>query len=256
MVEWIRVFYDKKQQRCEYESKFAWLQKLVKSNHFENLDTFLGIYNLSLFDSNGIGVIRIDQKEFTVVLKKTENRSELILFYSPLLTKNIDLLQNFATVDQLTGALLKREGIYLLEHHLRIFFRYGTPFSIIMCDIDFFKSVNDTYGHLVGDTVLKYLVEIIRNNIRSCDLLVRFGGEEFLLILPNARAVEALRIAEKLRVTIEKEIIYTSDKEIDLTMSFGISTPKRSDSEEGLIERADKALYMAKSRGRNRFEYV
>jgi len=109
---------------------------------------------------------------------------------------------------------------------------------------------------LVGDTVLKYLAEIIRNNIRSSDLLVRFGGEEFLLILPNARAVEALRIAEKLRVTIEKEIIYTSDKEIDLTMSFGISTPKRGDSAEGLIERADKALYMAKSRGRNRSEYV
>jgi len=256
VVEWVRIFYDKKQRICKYESKFGWLLKLVDDNNFKNLDTFLGIYNLSLFGSDGIGVIKIDQKEFTAVLKKSENRSELILFYSPILTKNINLLQNFATVDQLTGALIKREGSYLLEHHLQIFFRYSTPFSIIICDIDFFKSVNDTYGHLAGDTVLKHIAEIIRKNIRSCDLLVRFGGEEFLLILPNARAVEALRIAEKLRVMIEKEIFFISNKEINITMSFGVSTPKKSDSIEALIERADKALYIAKSRGRNRVEYV
>nr|WP_231612827.1 GGDEF domain-containing protein [Pseudoalteromonas sp. NZS11_1] len=121
-------------------------------------------------------------------------------------------------------------------------------YCILMVDIDHFKSVNDTYGHSIGDTVLCGVASLLQANIRTSDSVARFGGEEFCIILPNTTQEQAIRIAEAIRIKVEKAIF----DDIPVTCSFGVTSIKfkaRTPSE--LIEQADLALYEAKSLGRN-----
>ena len=128
---------------------------------------------------------------------------------------------------------------------------YGHPFSTIMLDIDYFKSVNDTHGHQAGDLVLTQMANLIRTNIRGVDILGRWGGEEFLIICPNIDSAEAYKLAEKLRVTIENhEFAIVKSK----TSSFGVATYKAGEAIDQLLMRTDNALYRAKKNGRNRVE--
>ncbi|MDE6138095.1 MAG: GGDEF domain-containing protein, partial [Candidatus Gastranaerophilales bacterium] len=133
------------------------------------------------------------------------------------------------------------------------------PLCGIMTDIDFFKSVNDTYGHAVGDLVLKTIAKIIRGQLREYDIAGRYGGEEFSIILPFTKIKEAQMVAERLRKTIEEKVIDISKvnpdcgiKEIKVTLSLGIYEMKESDNDEDLLKKADKALYQAKNTGRNK----
>lgn len=121
-----------------------------------------------------------------------------------------------------------------------------------MLDIDYFKKINDTYGHVVGDEVLKILAEVILNNLRKTDYLGRFGGEEFIAILPETDRAIALEVAERLRVAIAQIIFPNETDVIQITVSIGIATYHPSDEEfKSLLERADNALYAAKNQGRN-----
>ncbi|MDA8091656.1 MAG: GGDEF domain-containing protein [Nitrospiraceae bacterium] len=130
--------------------------------------------------------------------------------------------------------------------------RYGDSLSLIMCDIDHFKRINDNYGHPVGDEVLRWLAEILRKGLRKSDVISRYGGEEFAAILSNASREQALAISEKLRRSIEEYPFVHRESRISVTLSFGISTfGIDSKKFEGLIESADKALYKAKAQGRN-----
>lgn len=128
----------------------------------------------------------------------------------------------------------------------------NTPMSIIMCDIDFFKKVNDTYGHLAGDEVLKHFASILRESIRKNDWVARYGGEEFLIVLNGADKDTASNIAERIRKKVEESIIEYNDFKIKITSSFGVYQISKEDTCFDAIDKADKNLYRAKSQGRNR----
>lgn len=124
--------------------------------------------------------------------------------------------------------------------------------SLFICDIDFFKKVNDTYGHNAGDAVLKHVAEHFRKNSRNCDGVYRWGGEEFIVILPDTTAEQAAETAERLRLVIEASVCKFEDLEIKVTMSFGVTEIDPSVSIEDNISVADEKLYKAKQNGRNR----
>jgi len=126
------------------------------------------------------------------------------------------------------------------------------PLTLAVLDIDHFKSVNDTWGHKAGDKVLKAVAEVCGNNIRSGDFLARFGGEEFVLLLPDTRLDQALKALENLRGIIEECHFHYSDQSVPITVSIGVAEFNGEDSTETVFKRADAALYAAKSAGRNR----
>lgn len=128
--------------------------------------------------------------------------------------------------------------------------RFQQPLSIIMTDIDWFKRVNDTYGHTVGDTLLTAFAEQLGKNIRASDFLARYGGEEFILLLPNTAADEAVAFAERLREAT-KRICFT-DLELGLTASFGVILVQPKETMAHVLARADKAMYQSKSAGKDR----
>jgi diguanylate cyclase (GGDEF)-like protein len=130
--------------------------------------------------------------------------------------------------------------------------RYKRPVSLIMIDIDHFKNINDTYGHQTGDQVLKELAVIFNNTIRTSDIAGRFGGEEFLLVLPELDHDKALALAERIRTGVESHLIQFEGDSIKVTISLGISTyPQHGDSPNTLIKACDDAMYAAKENGRN-----
>jgi diguanylate cyclase (GGDEF)-like protein len=129
--------------------------------------------------------------------------------------------------------------------------RYGNTISLLLCDIDHFKNVNDTYGHPVGDDILILIGSVFQNNLRKTDLVARFGGEEFAVVLLNTEKDTAFEIAENLRNAVAKSSLPENEK-VKVTISIGFSTlGQDANSFDGLINQADKALYHAKSKGRN-----
>lgn len=168
-------------------------------------------------------------------------------------------LETAASIDFLTGALNRRSMTLRLHEELSRHDRYGTRFSLIMGDLDHFKGFNDQYGHAAGDCALKQVVQTMGAHIRSADLLSRWGGEEFLLMLPDTPATEAAAAAEKLRQAIEAMTIdWEHHPGLKITMTFGVSEYNPEVGLDRTIIQADDALYRAKSGGRNRvciFEY-
>lgn len=130
--------------------------------------------------------------------------------------------------------------------------RYGTNLSVIMLDIDYFKEINDTYGHSAGDTVLQYFAEVLRQTLRENDTPFRIGGEEFLILLPETDMTHAQQLAERIRTTIENVVVPFQGEKITITVSLGISRYRQNEqSIEEAGKRADRALYQAKTGGRN-----
>jgi diguanylate cyclase (GGDEF)-like protein len=170
------------------------------------------------------------------------------------------VLRELAMRDGLTGLYNRREMQRMLKEEAERYIRYEQPTALIMVDIDHFKSVNDTYGHQVGDEVLRWVAYLMREMVRSVDKVARYGGEELAVILPEARAVDAYDVAERLRNAIASHpFAFTLDDEreetvlIPITISAGVAClPDDADSEDTLIEAADQALYEAKAQGRNR----
>jgi diguanylate cyclase (GGDEF)-like protein len=170
---------------------------------------------------------------------------------SALRTKYLlELLSKKAMIDGLTG-LWNRT---YLDAHMSIELsaarRNGTQLSCIMIDIDHFKSLNDTYGHSFGDTVLKGVATILQQGCREQDIVCRYGGEEFTILLPNTELSAAQDLAERLRSAIELQQFYHRNNSVSVTCSFGVST-LRSTVPPSLVELADRALYEAKRTGRN-----
>lgn len=165
-------------------------------------------------------------------------------------------LENQAARDELTGAFNRRVCREILDQKIATSRINGESFSVVLIDIDYFKSINDQYGHQVGDVVLKTFVNKVEEQLREGDILFRWGGEEFLLLLPLIEKSKQYRVADKIRKTIENEWIILADKtEILLTVSMGVSTyPLHGSTRSQLIEKADIAMYRAKANGRNRVE--
>lgn len=164
---------------------------------------------------------------------------------------NIKKLKKAAAVDSLTGCYNRREFSRLINRHISSAERYKKDLSILMFDIDYFKKVNDTYGHQAGDFVLKKISSTILKEIRSGDLLARYGGEEFIMILPETKKVKAIEMAERLRKIIENLIINIEGIGIKVTASFGISTLNSNFDSKSFIHDADSMLLKAKTNGRN-----
>lgn len=156
-----------------------------------------------------------------------------------------------ALTDPLTGVNNRTAMNSALVRETELARRHGNALSLITADIDHFKQVNDTYGHLAGDYVLKAVAEALTDCTRRTDILFRSGGEEFLILLSNTGKQGALLLAERIRSTIEScELVY-GDHRIAVTASLGVACFSKGDNSEGLFEKADSALYAAKSAGRN-----
>ncbi|WP_198264994.1 sensor domain-containing diguanylate cyclase [sulfur-oxidizing endosymbiont of Gigantopelta aegis] len=163
-------------------------------------------------------------------------------------------LETMAATDKLTGAANRQIFEMLFSQARTQAKRRDSHLSMIMLDIDYFKQVNDTYGHPTGDVVLKKLTHIIKENIRESDILFRWGGEEFLIILPECDQQKAVYIAEKIRSSVENESIKFAGKSLSITISLGVASLLANDHADELVSRSDKALYKAKENGRNRVE--
>ena len=156
--------------------------------------------------------------------------------------------------DSLTGVLNRRAFYEILEKEIVRSDRQSLPLSIIMLDIDHFKNVNDTYGHLEGDAILKELSSRIGSAIRHYDVVSRYGGEEFLVLLPGVDINTAVNTAERFRELIGKTPFESGKKRINVTISLGAAQLAKDEKSDILIGRADAALYKAKQNGRNRVE--
>jgi len=166
-----------------------------------------------------------------------------------------DKIKN-ALYDALTGCYNKKETQIFIEKLLYTYLRYKKePFSLLMIDIDFFKKINDTYGHLAGDKALKEMTKIVFSLIRQSDFFGRYGGEEFLLVLPSTKITGAIKLAKRIKDSIENHIFEFDKNDIKFTVSIGVTSVGLNDDYESLISRVDEALYEAKHKGRNRIEY-
>jgi diguanylate cyclase (GGDEF)-like protein len=164
-----------------------------------------------------------------------------------------DALRQQATTDALTGAVNRRRFIELATGEIKRATRLGHPLAIATIDIDYFKSINDTYGHSTGDQALIALTRICQEHIREIDVLARFGGDEFVVLFPETTAGDAQAVMERVSLALTAQPVDVSGKPVVLTISVGIADmASESMSLDTLLEHADHALYQAKEAGRNR----
>ncbi len=161
-------------------------------------------------------------------------------------------MERMATTDGLTGLLNHRTFQSRFDDALAGAKRYSRKLSFVLTDVDHFKSVNDTYGHPIGDQVLKGVARILREQARDTDVVARYGGEEFAIIMPETDAKGAHVIAERIRERLQKEVFQTEQGPLKVTISLGVATFPDNGMEKGaLIDLADQCLYFAKRHGRN-----
>jgi len=212
---------------------------------------------------NGITAVSIGMILAIILWTKTAEtirQERLIALQQEELTKkNLELelknqeLESIAAYDTLTGLYNRRQMQLLADQELRRAKRDGQPLSMLLADIDRFKTINDRYGHPVGDKLLIHLTGIFRARLRESDLASRWGGEEFLVLLPKAGLDHAMMIAEDLRKSVEAECLHVPPHRICCTISIGVSALDLSHEEPFMdaYREADRALYLAKEQGRN-----
>ncbi len=164
-------------------------------------------------------------------------------------------LFQLSTSDPLTGAYNRRHFMSLMNIEEKRAERYGTQLSLLMLDIDHFKKINDTYGHQTGDVAIKTVAGACRKKLRPTDILCRYGGEEFIIVLPQTDEAGAVKAAEYIREAVAKlEIVGQDDQKLHCTVSIGVSSYVPKATIEQLIECCDQALYVAKQSGRNQVQ--
>jgi diguanylate cyclase (GGDEF)-like protein len=199
--------------------------------------------NADFFDTSALQVIYITSFAFSVLLLSIS----MVLMATDRLRIELEHLANH---DSLTNALTRRHMDDACQAELERCRRHGRSMAVLMMDLDHFKAVNDTYGHQAGDRVLINFVDRVKGLLRGPDQLGRFGGEEFIALLPETSLEEAIHVAERIR-----ELSAEADDEPPCTVSIGITTnQKDTDTVDTLLARADAALYRAKANGRNRTE--
>jgi diguanylate cyclase (GGDEF)-like protein len=189
----------------------------------------------------------------------TLRNGELTLMQEELSVANRKL-ELLATTDPLTGCYNRRYLFQMLEYQIAVEQRYRVPFSLILFDVDHFKQINDTYGHHIGDEVLRHTSTLIRARLRESDIFARYGGEEFTIYLPHTENRDAYRLAEQLRRIVESQVVATDRGDIQITISMGLISVDGDGYEDEnpkqflveVMRKADAALYRAKEQGRNR----
>ncbi len=222
--------------------------KTVVFEHFHELDDrWYQIQEKAIGWSDGRTVkcsIAVDVSE----LKETQNRLAEAHAQLALKTRT---LKKLSVTDRLTGVANRFRLDEVLAQEVERSSRYKTPLCVMIVDVDRFKLVNDSYGHLVGDSVLQEFAKLIVTCIRTTDTLGRWGGEEFMIITPGIDLAGAVPMAEKLRVKIAENDFGSVPGQ---TASFGVALYREGESSQDLVRRADQALYRAKAYGRNRVE--
>jgi diguanylate cyclase len=167
-------------------------------------------------------------------------------------------LEFLAEHDTLTGLLNRRAFMRLAQQELDLAARAQLASHCIMVDLDFFKRINDTYGHPAGDAMLLHVANVLRRGVRSTDILARLGGEEFIVLLPHTSRDGALGVAEKMRVLVRSQALRHLDQDLPITASFGVSGAEAGQAIQAdtVYSAADRALYLAKKGGRDRIEYI
>lgn len=160
--------------------------------------------------------------------------------------------QNESFLDELTGLHNQRYLPIVLEHEISRAKREGTPFTLLFLDIDYFKMVNDGRGHWVGSRLLVELGKVLKGQVRACDYCFRYGGDEFIVLLGNAGSDDAVRVAERIRKSIEEKTFTVEGHNLNLTVSIGLASyPQHAQTAAGLIQIADQAMYYGKRKSRN-----
>ncbi len=202
------------------------------------------------------GLLLAESKKKDVFSDKDEQMLSIVARSAGLALENAELhkrTEEMSIIDDLTRAFNYRYFVRKLQEEKKRAIRYKLPLSIIMVDIDWFKKLNDTYGHEVGNIVLTDLAKVIRSCIRDVDVFSRYGGEEFVIILPQTPQAEAEVLAERMREKVESNVINTDNAgKLRITISVGVSSyPENRRSAEDLVSSADQALYRAKGSGKN-----
>ena len=199
-----------------------------------------------------------------IVLASSRGFNEELLYGYEMCVRNLTLalrnavtyeqLQQLAANDPLTGVYNRRFGMTRLREEFNRSIRSNIPIGVLMFDIDHFKSVNDTYGHTIGDKILINITRIAKMALREGDILLRYGGEEFLVIMPGAPRHDSQFVAERLCRMVEEGKTQCGNQQISVTVSVGVASFPETDvtDEKNLISFADSALYEAKDSGRNR----
>ncbi len=227
------------------------------NEHLSDIETVLSLDNLeeiteklTQLSARLKETIRKTQRELRKTKEELTKNAKLVEH----LKEELDKYKEMAIIDELTGIFNRRGILDLLRREVARSERFNLPLSIAMVDVDDFKRINDTFGHVTGDKVLKAVALIMKSAIRRIDMLGRYGGEEFLIIFPNTPKDNARVAAEKLRKEVESHKFKYRDQEFRVTISLGVAEYTYGDSVEVLISKADEALYKAKRAGKNRVE--
>ena len=199
----------------------------------------------------GVGIVAMDVTGQHLTIKEAEQALHTAQLVNDELREVVESLEQLASTDRLTNAWNRRRFEEAVESEVHRFHRYGHPISLMMLDIDHFKKVNDTYGHQEGDRVLKQVAECIFATIRKSDSLTRWGGEEFIVLMPNTGLSYAHTFAERIRASIAMQKLVNIGS---VTVSIGVAEYVPNSSCEDWLDRADRAMYTAKREGRNRVE--
>ncbi|WP_372966513.1 GGDEF domain-containing protein [Marinobacter sp.] len=178
--------------------------------------------------------------------------SYLTVFYLGVVLSAQKRLHSVAITDSLTGLLNRRQMQYLLDQEIERFKRSGQPVSLMLMDLDHFKQINDTCGHDYGDKILRAFADILQKGVRSQDFVSRWGGEEFLVVMPQSSLADTIQTAERLRAAMESyDELKTVEQAPKVTVSIGVTMLQPGDDAARIIGRADRAMYRSKELGRN-----
>lgn len=247
--------------RCKTSSgKYIWIidrGKAVYVKENGSIERMIGAHeNINDRKIAQIELIKKNQllHEGNLTLEKLlEEKNRLLEIRNIELELKIKEIELLSTTDLLTQISNRRKFEEIIELDMARSNRYGHKLSLIICDIDFFKKVNDQYGHKIGDKVLSGLASFIQKHLRVNDTVSRWGGEEFAILLPDTNADNAYEVANKFNKEIEK---IEFDNSLFITCSFGVATYLKDENKDDFFSRADSALYRAKELGRNRVEVI
>ena len=194
------------------------------------------------------------EQEVSTRLKSLADRVALMEQDAQVVRENLEEQRQKALVDPLTGLPNRAAWSERLEHEVGQWQQHGNSLLLAMLDLDHFKRINDNYGHLAGDRVLKLIASVLRKRLRGGDFIARFGGEEFVLLVPDTPLAAGAKLAEALRLAIEACPFHFKGEPVTVTMSVGMTAFKPGEHSDSVLKRADQALYRAKNAGRNRVE--
>ena len=243
-VVFIKTIYEMSQSSEKFDKTFNEQIDVIKAA--ENMSDILSAKDVVL------GQVKNFQPQIDAMRKELEESKRTTSKLSQLLKQ----VESKAMIDPLTQVF--NRGTYNMEiaQMIKEFKRYKNPAALIIIDIDHFKISNDDYGHKVGDAVLVLVASVIKGAVRDTDMVFRYGGEEFVVLLDNLDLKNALTVAEKVRAQIESHHLTNKANVLNITVSIGLSCFKEGDIETSIFERADKALYQGKQNGRNRVEQL